>query len=132
MRCSAVRVLLQGAGEALRISAAPFRIEFDRNPALQEPLYRYIYAPMARISQTAACKRFQEAEPRWARWLLMTRDRVMSDEFPLTHEFLAHMLGMRREGLTAAAGALKRRKLIRYQRGQIQIQDLKGLEAASC
>jgi CRP-like cAMP-binding protein len=132
MGVSGVRALVQGGGEALRMSAATFRIEFDRNPGLKEALYRYMYALMTQISQTAACNRFHEAEPRLARWLLMTRDRVMSDEFPLTHEFLAHMLGMRREGVTEAASAFKRRKLIRYQRGEIQILDLKGLKAASC
>jgi len=87
---------------------------------------------MAQISQTAACNRFHEAEPRLARWLLMTRDRVKSDQFPLTHEFLAHMLGTRREGVTAAASAIKRRKLIEYRRGEIRILDLKGLKTASC
>ncbi len=132
MGVSGVRALVQGGGEALRTAAAPFRIEFDRNPALQEALYRYMYALMAQISQTAACNRFHEAQPRLARWLLMTRDRVMSDVFPLTHEFLAHMLGMRRVGVTQAASALRRRKLIRYQRGEIRILDLKGLKAKSC
>src|SRR6202167_1452484 len=132
MGVSGVRALVQGGGEALRMSAANFRIEFDRNPALKEALYRYMYALMTQISQTAACNRFHEAEPRLARWLLMTRDRVMSDGFPLTHEFLAHMLGMRREGVTEAASAFKRRKLITYQRGEIQILNLKGLKAASC
>jgi CRP-like cAMP-binding protein len=114
------------------MAAAPFRVEFDGNPALQEALYRYMYALMAQISQTAACNRFHEAEPRLARWLLMTRDRVKSDRFPLTHEFLAHMLGTRREGVTAAASAIKRRKLIEYRRGEIRILDLKGLKTASC
>ena len=132
MGVSGVRALVQGGGEALRMSAGPFRIEFDRNRGLQDALYRYMYALMVQISQTAACNRFHEAEPRLARWLLMTRDRVMSDEFPLTHEFLAHMLGLRREGVTEAASAFKRRKLIQYQRGKIQILDLKGLRAASC
>jgi CRP-like cAMP-binding protein len=132
MGVSGVRALVQGGGEALRMSAATFRIEFDRNPRLKEALYRYMYALMTQISQTAACNRFHEAEPRLARWLLMTRDRVMSDEFPLTHEFLAHMLGMRREGVTEAASGFKRRKLISYQRGEIQILNLKGLKAASC
>ena len=132
MGVSGVRALVQGGGEALRMGAAPFRVEFDRNPALQEALYRYMYALMAQISQTAACNRFHEAQPRLARWLLMTRERVMSDDFPLTHEFLAHMLGMRREGVTEAARGLKQRKLIAYRRGKIQILDLKGLNAASC
>ena len=132
MGVSGVRAIVQGGGGALRMAADAFLVEFERNRALQKALYRYMYALMAQISQTAACNRFHEAEPRLARWLLMTRDRVMSDDFPLTHEFLAHMLGMRREGVTEAASALKRRKLIDYRRGEIQILDLKGLKAASC
>ena len=129
---SGVRALVQGGGNALRMDAAHFRIEFDRNPPLQQALYRYTYALMAQISQTAACNRFHETEARLARWLLMTRDRVGSDDFPLTHEFLAHMLGLRRVGVTEAASALKRRKLIGYSRGKIQILDTKGLNASSC
>jgi CRP-like cAMP-binding protein len=129
---SGVRALVQGAGNALRMDAEHFRIEFDRNPALQQALYRYTYALMAQISQTAACNRFHETEARLARWLLMTRDRVGSDEFPLTHEFLAHMLGLRRVGVTEAASALKRRKLIAYNRGKMDILNIKGLKASSC
>jgi CRP-like cAMP-binding protein len=132
MGVSGVRALVQGAGVALRIAAAPFRIEFARNQALQQSLYRYTYALMAQISQTAACNRFHSAQARLARWLLMTRDRVNSDEFPLTHEFLAHMLGVRREGVSEAASALKRRKLIDYSRGEIRILDSERLEATSC
>jgi CRP-like cAMP-binding protein len=129
---SGVRALVQGGGKALRMSSAHFRLEFDRNLPLQQALFRYTYALMAQISQTAACNRFHEAEARLARWLLMTRDRVRSDNFPLTHEFLAHMLGMRREGVTEAAVALKQRKLIRYSRGKMQILNVGGLKAASC
>jgi CRP-like cAMP-binding protein len=129
---SGVRALVQGAGDALRMAAAPFRAEFERNGALQDALYRYTYALMAQISQTAACNRFHEAEARLARWLLMTRDRVGSDTFLMTHQFLAHMLGLRREGVTEAASALKRRKLITYARGTIEILDTRGLKAASC
>lgn len=132
MGISGVRAIVQGAGHALRMPAAPFRTEFTRNRPLQEALYRYTYALMAQISQTAACNRFHEAEPRLARWLLMTKDRVASDQFLLTQEFLAHMLGLRREGVTEAASELKRRELISYSRGKIQILDVKGLKAASC
>jgi len=90
---SGVRAIVQGEGSALRMASAPFRIEVDRNTALQEALFRYTYALMAQISQTAACNRFHDAQARLSRWLLMTRDRVESDEFQLTHQFLAHMLG---------------------------------------
>ena len=129
---SGVRALVQGGGEALRMSSALFRAEFNRNRPLQQALFRYTYALMAQISQTAACNRFHDAQARLARWLLMTRERVASDDFPLTQDFLAHMLGLRREGVTEAASELKRRKLISYHRGRIQILDLIGLEASSC
>jgi CRP-like cAMP-binding protein len=129
---SGVRALVQGGGEALRMASVPFRIEFDRNRPLQQALFRYTHALMAQISQTAACNRFHASEARLARWLLMTRERVGSDEFPLTHEFLAHMLGVRREGVTEAASALKRHKLINYSRGKIQILDVRGLKASTC
>ena len=129
---SGVRALVQGQGTALRMAAAPFRIEFARNRPLQEALYRYTYALMAQISQTAACNRFHDAEQRLARWLLMTRDRVGSDEFALTHVFLAHMLGLRREGVTNAATTLRQRRLISYNRGIIKILDAERLAAASC
>ncbi len=132
MGVSGVHAVVQGKGNALRMASAPFRIEFDRNRPLQEALFRYLYALMAQISQTAACNRFHETEARLARWLLMTRDRMGSDEFLLTHEFLAHMLGLRRVGVTEAASALKRRKLISYTRGKIRILDVRGLKATSC
>jgi CRP-like cAMP-binding protein len=127
-----VRAIVQGQGTALRMRADPFRMEFSRNRPLQQALYRYTYALMAQISQTAACNRFHDSEQRLARWLLMTRDRVGSDEFSLTHVFLAHMLGLRRVGITQAASALKRRGLIEYHRGKIRILDLRRLKACSC
>lgn len=129
---SGVCALVQGGGNALRMTAAHFRSEFARNLPMQQALFRYTNALMAQISQTAACNRFHAAEARLARWLLMTRDRVGSNDFPLTHVFLAHMLGLRREGVTEAATALKRRKLINYSRGKIQILDGKALAASSC
>lgn len=129
---SAVRALVQGSGSALRMTAARFRAEFKKNLPLQRALFRYTHLLMAQISQTAACNRFHEAEARLARWLVMTSDRVHADEFRLTHEFLAHMLGVRRVGVTQAARVLQRRNLIDYSRGQIRILDRKGLEAAAC
>jgi CRP-like cAMP-binding protein len=129
---SPVRALVQGGGTALRMSAPRFRTEFGRSPPLQRELYRYVHAMMAQISQTAACNRFHVVEARLARWLLMTRDRVRVAEFRMTHEFLSHMLGVRRVGVTEAASALQRQKLIEYGRGHIRILDDRGLEAACC
>ena len=129
---SAVRALVQGSGTALRMTAARFRLEFKKNLPLQRALFRYTHLLMAQVSQTAACNRFHEAEARLARWLLMTSDRLHTDEFLLTHEFLAHMLGVRRVGVTKAASDLSRKQLIRYSRGNIQILDRKQLEAAAC
>ena len=129
---SPVRALVQGAGPALRMSAARFRTELRASPPLQHELHRYVHTMMAQISQTAACNRFHMVEARLARWLLMTRDRVCSGEFRMTHEFLSHMLGVRRVGVTEAASTLQRRKLIEYSRGNIRILDDGGLEAACC
>jgi CRP-like cAMP-binding protein len=99
---------------------------------LPDLLRRYTNSLLAQISQTAACNRFHALEARLARWLLMTHDRIRSNEFQLTQEFLSHMLGVRREGVTNAARALQRQNLIRYVRGQITILDRAGLEARSC
>jgi len=129
---SSVRALVQGTGTAMRMNAALFRKEFRKSLPLQGELYRFIHAELAQARQTAACNRFHRVEARLARWLLMTRDRVRSAQFLLTHAFLADMLGVRRVGVSLAAGALQRRKLISYTRGKITILDRKGLEAASC
>jgi len=129
---SPVRALVQGAGAAVRMKAARFSEEIRKSPQLQQEVNRYTGALMAQITQTAACNRFHVVEARLARWLLMTRDRVRSDEFRLTHAFLGHMLGVRRVGVTKAACALQGRKLIRYSRGKIRILDPRSLEAAAC
>lgn len=129
---SPVRALVQGGGAAMRMSAASFRKAFRASPPLQKELYRYAHALMGQISQTAACNRFHVVEQRLARWLLMTHDRVKSDRFRMTHEFLGHMLGVRRVGVTKAAQALQRRGLIGYNRGDISVLDRRGLEAAAC
>ena len=129
---SPVRALVQGAGTAMRMESARFAKEIRKSPQLQQEVYRYANALMTQVSQTAACNRFHVVVARLARWLLMTRDRVRSDEFRLTHEFLSHMLGVRRVGVTTAARTLQARKLIDYSRGKIRILDGKGLEAAAC
>lgn len=129
---SPVRALVQNAGGALRMQAADFHEAFGCSPAFRSELLRYAYAKLLQARQTAACNRFHPVEARLARCLLTTRDRVRSNDFHLTHEHLADTLGIRRVGVTNAAGALQRRKLISYQRGNIRILDGKGLEAASC
>ena len=129
---SSVRALVQGTGTAMRMEAGRFQLEFQQSASLQRELYRYTHQLMAQFTQTAACNRFHVVEARLARWLLMTRDRVRSDQFHLTHEFLADMLGVQRVGVTNAASALRKRKLIEYRRGNITILDRKGLNAASC
>ncbi|HEY0341857.1 MAG TPA: Crp/Fnr family transcriptional regulator, partial [Steroidobacteraceae bacterium] len=129
---ASVRALVQGTGTAVRIKSARFLRELHRSPALQRALLLFNDALMIQVTQTAACNRFHQIEARLARWLLMTRERLLSGEFYLTQEFLADMLGVRRSGVTLAAIALQRRKLIRYRRGTITILDQQGLEAASC
>jgi CRP-like cAMP-binding protein len=129
---SPVRAMVLVSGTALRMTSAHFRNHLQQCPQLQREVYRYTYELMAQMIQTAACNRFHRVEERLARWLLMTRDRVRSDQFHLTQELLANMLGVRRVGVTKAAGALRQRNLIDYNRGEISILDGEGLEAAAC
>lgn len=129
---SPVRALVQGTGMALRMTAAHFHKELKQSPLLQREVYRYTYGLMLQITQTAACNRFHQIEARLARWLLMTRDRVRSNQFYLTQDLLGDMLGVRRVGVTQAAVALRQRMLISYSRGEIMIIDGDGLEAAAC
>ena len=129
---SQVRAIVQRAGSASRMDSAQFRTEFARNPSLQRVLYRYTDTLLAQAIQIAVCSRFHVLEARLARSLLITRDRLKSDKFHLTHEFLAHALGVRRVGVTKAASALQQQGLIIYSRGNIEILDVRGLAAASC
>ena len=129
---SPVRMLVQGAGTAMQIEAVAFGQELKRNPLLRDALNRYLYEFMVQVGQTTGCNRFHQIGERLARWLLMTHDRIDSDEFLLTQEFLAHMLGVRRAGVTLAARDLQKKKLIRYSRGNLTIINRKGLERAAC
>jgi CRP-like cAMP-binding protein len=129
---SPVHALVQSTGAAMRMTSGNFRANFQQSISLQREVYRYTYELMVQMSQAAACNRFHRLESRLARWLLMTRDRVLSNQFHLTQNLLGDMLGVRRVGVTQAAGILRHRKLISYTRGEIHILDSNGLEAASC
>jgi CRP-like cAMP-binding protein len=124
--------LIQIPGTAVRIGANSFRKLFvDRMP-VQQLIHQHTYALLRQILYGAACNRIHSMEERCARWLLMTHDRAGQDTFPLTQEFLSHMLGVRRATVNVATGMLKKAGFIRYVRGKITITDRPGLESASC
>jgi CRP-like cAMP-binding protein len=127
-----LRTMVQIAGGALRIEARALRREFNQCERLRELLLGHTHALAMQIAQLIACNRYHPTEERLARWLLMARDRVRSDTFDLTHEFISCMLGTTRSGVSTVAGALQDEGLIRYRRGRITILDGKGLEAKSC
>jgi CRP-like cAMP-binding protein len=129
---SQLRAVVQGTGSAMRMTAASLQKEFAASDSLHHGLFRFSQALTGQIAQTAACNRFHKAELRLARWLLVTRDRLRSDSFKLTHQFLSLMIGVRRVGVTNAAGNLAKRNLITYSRGNVRILNSKGLQAASC
>jgi CRP-like cAMP-binding protein len=125
-------VYVQVPGEGLRIKASLFRGELARSATMQVVMLRYVHALFNQVAQSAACYHFHSIEQRCCRWLLMTRDRIQSDEFLLTHEILAMMLGVRRAGVSIAAGGLQRAGLITYTRGNVTILDRAGLKKLSC
>jgi CRP-like cAMP-binding protein len=129
---SSGRALVQVAGQGVRLDVAVFRREAHREGRLRQLLERYTQAFMTQVSQTTACNRAHSVKQRLARWLLIVRDRVNRNEFPLTHEFLGQMLGVRRATVSDTAAALQRVKLISYHRGVITIRDGRGLERRAC
>ena len=129
---SPTRALVQGAGSAMTMTSSAVRIEANRLGSLHRLLHRYSHSLFTQVSQSSACNRFHSVDTRLARWLLMTADRLNTDQFRLTQDFMSSMLGVRREGVNKAAGALQAEELIRYSRGQIDILDRVGLEAKAC
>lgn len=127
-----LHAVVQGPGAAWRIATRAFCDELADSVTLRRGINRYIYVLMAQLASSAACLRFHRIEPRLARWLLMSQDRAHSDTFYVTHEFVSYMLGVRRVGITAAAGALQRGGLIKYRRGDVTVLNRAGLEAAAC
>jgi CRP-like cAMP-binding protein len=125
-------VYVQVPGAGLRMKAQTFRKELERSDAMRATMFRYANAFFNQVAQSAACMAFHSLEQRCCRWLLMTHDRMQSDEFLLTQEFLAMMLGVRRAGVSMAAGGLQRDGLIRYKRGSVTILDRGALEQRSC
>lgn len=126
------RAVVQGGGSAMKMKASGLRKACNRGIALSRLLQRYAHSVLMQVTQSAVCNQFHSVDARLARWLLMTHDRMGGEEFRLTQEFLSHMLGVRREGVSLAAGDLQKRKLIRYSRGRLQILDRAGLLATSC
>ncbi|HJV68463.1 Crp/Fnr family transcriptional regulator [Ideonella sp.] len=127
-----LRALVQGPGSAWRIASANFLRELAHSEALQRSLGRYLYMRLTQLAVAATCLRYHLIVPRLARWLLMSQDRAHADHFHVTHEVLAAMLGVRRVGITVAAGTLQRSGLIAYHRGDVCVLDRPGLEAVAC
>jgi CRP-like cAMP-binding protein len=125
-------VYVQVPGAGFRMTAESFDRALLQSASLRSAMYRYAHAFFNQVAQTAACNHHHSLDQRCARWLLMTYDRMNSDSFLLTHEFLAMMLGVRRAGVTEAAGVLQRSNLIRYSHGKVTILDVEGLRKCAC
>jgi len=125
-------VYVQVPGAGLRMKATLFKKELARSASMRTVMLLYAHAFFNQVAQSAACNQFHSIQQRCCRWMLMTHDRMQSDEFLLTQEFLAMMLGVQRTGVTAAAGALQRAGLIRYKRGNVTITNRRGLQQRSC
>ncbi|MEP6944761.1 MAG: Crp/Fnr family transcriptional regulator [Acidobacteriota bacterium] len=126
------RAIAQSAGQCVRMSGKDLRTEFKMGGLFQDILLRYTQALMTQISQTAVCNRLHSIEQQLCRWLLINHDQLPADKLVMTHELIANMLGVRREGVTQAAGHLQDMGLIKYSRGTVNILDRKGLEATCC
>jgi CRP-like cAMP-binding protein len=127
-----MEALVQARCTMLRLSAAALREELEQSAALRMVLLRYALAFITQVSQTGACNGRHRVEQRLARWILMAHDRSDGDDFPMTHEFLSMMLGVRRAGISVAAGRLQKAGLIRYRSGHMLVADRPGLEATAC
>ena len=126
------RAVMQSAGQGYRLNAAVLKTEFDRGGALQYRLLRYTQALIAQMTQTAVCNRHHSVDQQLCRWLLLSLDRLPSNHLKMTQELIANMLGVRREGVTEAAGKLQGAGLIRYHRGHITVVDRARLELRVC
>ena len=126
------RAVVQSGGYAYRLKGLLLRQEFDRSGPLQHLLLRYILALLTQMAQTAVCNRHHSIDQQLCRWLLLSLDRLQSNELTMTQELIANMLGVRREGVTEAAGRLQQAGLIHYSRGRIVVLDRPGLEARVC
>lgn len=126
------RAVVQSGGKAFRLSSRALRVEFDRAGMFQKLLLLYTQALMTQISQTAVCNRLHSIEQQLCRWLLINQDLLQNNQLIMTHELIANMLGVRREGVSRAAGDLQKKGLIKYVRGTITMLDRKGLEAEVC
>src|ERR1700680_2276034 len=123
---SPFRAVVQGGGTAMRLKTGDFRRSFSKSAALKREVFLFTHLLMIQIAQTAACNRFHVVAQRMARWMLMTRDRVNSNEFCIAQEFLALMLGVRRVGVSMAMCALRDRKVIDYRRGSLKVLGQRG------
>ena len=126
------RAIVQSAGHAYRLKGQLLKDEFYRAGSMQRLLLRYTQALLTQMAQTAVCNRHHSLDQQLCRWLLLSLDRLHSNELVMTQELIANMLGVRREGVTEAAGNLQRAGLIEYQRGRITVLDRAGLEARAC
>ena len=126
------RAVVQSAGDAVRMKAGDLKTAFALGGVFQNILLRYTQSLMTQISQTAVCNRLHSLEQQLCRWLLINHDQLQTDKLVMTHDLIANMLGVRREGVSIAAANLQKKGLIKYVRGTITVLDRKGLEAAAC